>query len=86
MSDADSLFSASFLFLFLIVRWNWESRQTGKNSSALKDLARRTGTMWMPGELQYQQKLQREDPEAFKALLARNGIEYNPNYIRGSSH
>jgi len=64
--------------------WNWESRATGSSSQQLKDLARRTGTMWMPGELQYQQKLQREDPTAFKDLLARNGIEYNPNYIRGS--
>lgn len=64
--------------------WNWESRATGSSSQQLKDLARRTGTMWMPGELQYQQKLQREDPAAFKDLLARNGIEYNPNYIRGS--
>jgi hypothetical protein len=35
------------------------------------------------GELRYQQELERRDPQAFKALLERNGIEYNPNYIRG---
>ena len=44
------------------------------------------GTMWEPGELHYQLKLQREDPEAFKQLLKRNGIEFNPNYVRGLSH
>jgi hypothetical protein len=36
------------------------------------------------GELVYQQDLERRDPKKFKALLERNGIEYNPNYIRGN--
>jgi hypothetical protein len=35
------------------------------------------------GELHYQQDLQRRDPKAFQALLERNGIKYDPNYIRG---
>jgi hypothetical protein len=35
------------------------------------------------GELSYQQELERNNLEEFKALLERNGIEYNPNYIRG---
>ena len=42
------------------------------------------GTLWEPGELAYQQGLQRSDPGAFKALLERNGVEYNPNYVRGT--
>lgn len=52
----------------------------------MKDRARARGTMWEEGELAYQLRLQREDPEAFKALLARNGIEYKANYVRGWSH
>jgi len=63
--------------------WNWRDRTTGKNPQALKDKARREGTMWEAGELQYQLRLQQENPEAFKELLRRNGIEYNPNYVRG---
>ena len=35
------------------------------------------------GELQYQQQLERQNPSEFKALLERNGIKYNPNYVRG---
>ena len=42
------------------------------------------GTLWMPGELAFQQNLQQKDPKAFKALLERNGMEYNPNYQRGT--
>lgn len=64
--------------------WNWQSRETGKSQSALKAHARAMGTLWLPGELAYQQTLQRTDIEAFKALLARNGIEYDPAYVRGS--
>lgn len=63
--------------------WNWQSRDTGKNEAALKDRARMTGSLWEPGQLAASQRLEREDPEAFKALLARNGIVYNPNYVRG---
>ena len=43
-----------------------------------------SGTLWEPGELAFQQDLQRKDPKAFKALLERNGMEYNPNYVRGT--
>lgn len=35
------------------------------------------------GELQYQLQLQNSNPEEFKALLERNGIKYDPHYIRG---
>lgn len=66
--------------------WNWSSRDFGKNQAEMKDRARARGTMWEEGELAYQLRLQREDPEAFKALLARNGIEYKANYVRGWSH
>jgi hypothetical protein len=66
--------------------WNWESRATGKSAQALKDLARRTGTMWLPGELQYNTTLQRTNLPAFIDLLKRNGVEYDPNFVRGASH
>jgi hypothetical protein len=62
--------------------WNWSSRATGKNPAALKEQARRSGTMWEAGELQFQLQLQHEDPEAFRQLLHRNGIEFNPNVRR----
>ena len=35
------------------------------------------------GELWYQQNLERTNPAEFRALLERNGIKYDPNYIRG---
>jgi len=35
------------------------------------------------GELSYQQDLQRRNPKEFQALLERNGIKYDPNYVRG---
>jgi hypothetical protein len=35
------------------------------------------------GELRYQQELESRNPKEFKALLERNGIAYNPNYVRG---
>lgn len=38
----------------------------------------RVSVQWEPGELRYQQNLQRKDPAAFKALLERNGIKYDP--------
>ena len=65
------------------VWFNWETRETGSSSSELKGRARRGGTLWGAGELQYQMRLQREDPEAFRQLLERNGIRYDPNYRRG---
>ncbi|CAF4685888.1 unnamed protein product, partial [Rotaria magnacalcarata] len=34
-------------------------------------------------ELWYQQDLERNNPAEFKALLERNGIKYDPNYVRG---
>jgi len=64
--------------------WNWRSGEVGRSSAELKQRARMAGTLWEPGELAYQQGLQRSDPGAFKALLERNGVEYNPNYVRGT--
>jgi len=64
--------------------WNWRTRQTGNSSTELKNKARMDGTLWEPGELEYQMQLQRKDPEAFKALLERNGMVYDPNYRRGT--
>ena len=64
--------------------WNWNSRETGTNSSALKERARRRGNLWEPGELRYQQELEMTNPEEFKKLLERNGVRYDPNYRRGT--
>ncbi|ETO14500.1 hypothetical protein RFI_22860 [Reticulomyxa filosa] len=63
--------------------WNWRTLEFAKTSKELKDKARAERTLWEPGELEYQMKLEKENPEAFKELLKRNGIEYNPNYARG---
>jgi len=38
--------------------WNWRSRETGNNSVELKDRARVGGSLWEPGELEYQMRLQ----------------------------
>ena len=66
------------------VWWNWETRATGRSNKELKDRARRDGTLWGSGELSFQQTLQHTDPAAFQALLERNGIEFDPNYRRGT--
>ena len=63
---------------------NWASRETGRSSSELKNRARSRGTLWEPGELAFQQGLQQSDPAEFKALLERNGMQYDPNYRRGT--
>ncbi|CAF0994339.1 unnamed protein product [Didymodactylos carnosus] len=64
--------------------WNWATREMGHDARDLKERARMHGTLWEPGELLYQLDLQRRNPEEFKALLERNGIQYDPNYVRGS--
>jgi hypothetical protein len=64
--------------------WNWRSRETGRNSRELKQKARMSGTLWEPGELDYQRTLESSDPTAFKSLLERNGVAYDPNYRRGT--
>jgi len=66
------------------IYWNWKTRETGTSSSQLKNKARRNGTLWEPGELRYQQELQRTNLPEFKRLLERNGIKYDPNYVRGT--
>lgn len=64
--------------------WNWRTGELGTSSKQLKDRARQRGTLWEPGELAFQQTLQQSDPAAFKALLERNGVKFNPHYQRGS--
>lgn len=66
------------------VWWNWRTRETGPTEYELKQIARRNHTLWEPGELEYQQKLQKENLPEFIKLLAKNGIKYDPNYVRGS--
>ncbi|CAF3388288.1 unnamed protein product [Rotaria socialis] len=63
--------------------WNWRTREQGHNGKDLKQRARTNGTLWEPGELWYQQDLERNNPAEFKALLERNGIKYDPHYVRG---
>jgi len=64
--------------------WNWQTFEYSSNSQDLKNKARIQNTLWDRGELQYQQKLQKENPEEFKKLLERNGIPYDPTYVRGT--
>jgi len=64
--------------------WNWRNKETGSTYKGLKEKARMSGTLWEPGELAYQQKLERSDPKAFAALLEKNGQKYDPNYRRGA--
>ena len=64
--------------------WNWRTRETGQSSTDLKNKARTAGTLWEGGELAYQLELERNNPEEFKRFLSRNGIVYNPNYVRGA--
>jgi len=66
------------------IYWNWRSKEMGHSSTEIKQKARNNGTLWEPGELSYQQGLQNNNLPAFIALLARNGIKYDPNYRRGS--
>jgi len=66
------------------IHWNWKTRDTGKSAQDLKEKARQLGTLWEPGELAFQQKLERDNPEEFKKLLARNGVQYKANYVRGT--
>ncbi|CAF3439057.1 unnamed protein product [Rotaria sp. Silwood1] len=63
--------------------WNWRTKEQGHNGRDLKQRARMNGTLWEAGELRYQQELEARNPKEFKALLERNGIKYDPNYIRG---
>eukprot|EP01094_Clydonella_sp_ATCC50884_P022910 TRINITY_DN536_c0_g1_i1.p1 TRINITY_DN536_c0_g1~~TRINITY_DN536_c0_g1_i1.p1 ORF type:complete len:455 (+),score=152.18 TRINITY_DN536_c0_g1_i1:116-1366(+) len=65
--------------------WNWRSREHGRDGRQLKQRSRQNGTMWEPGELEYQRNLERNHPDQFKELLARNGIKYDPSYKRGTS-
>ena len=65
------------------VVWHWRTRETARTSKELKLKARRSGTLWEPGELAYQQTLQRTNKAEFIKLLERNGVRYDPNYRRG---
>ena len=64
--------------------WNWRNRQTGRTTTELKQKARARGTLWEPGELQYQSNLQRTNKAEFVKLLERNGVKYDPHYRRGT--
>eukprot|EP00467_Chlorarachnion_reptans_P002713 CAMPEP_0114488280 /NCGR_PEP_ID=MMETSP0109-20121206/1236_1 /TAXON_ID=29199 /ORGANISM="Chlorarachnion reptans, Strain CCCM449" /LENGTH=310 /DNA_ID=CAMNT_0001664643 /DNA_START=317 /DNA_END=1249 /DNA_ORIENTATION=+ len=64
--------------------WNWRTRITGPTSRALKAKARSDGSLWESGELEYQQELQRTDLASFRRLLRQNGVEFDPNYQRGT--
>ena len=66
------------------IYWNWRTKETGTSTNEVKQKARSDGTLWEPGELSYQQNLQNDNLPEFIALLARNGIKYDPNYRRGS--
>ena len=48
-----------------------------------EDFIRLISSSFLSGELRYQQELERSNPKAFRALLERNGIKYDPNYVRG---
>jgi hypothetical protein len=63
--------------------WNWRTFATGKTSRELKEKARGDGSLWEPGELAFQQNLEQSNPKAFKELLERNGMKFDPNYRRG---
>jgi len=63
--------------------WNWRTRETGQSMKEMKDRARRHGSLWEPGELNYQRSLEHSNPAAFRRLLERNGMKYDPNYVRG---
>lgn len=63
--------------------WNWRSRETGRTQREMKQRARRNGSLWEAGELNYQRNLEHTNLEEFKALLERNGQTYDPNYMRG---
>lgn len=65
------------------VWWNFITLCTGRSSDELKALARSDGTLWNPGELEFQTQLQHTNLPAFIALLERNGQSYNPHYRRG---
>lgn len=65
--------------------WNWRTRQTARTQRELKEISRRSGCLWEPGELQYQRNLERSNKAAFISLLERNGQKYDPNYQRGFS-
>lgn len=64
--------------------WNWRTNAYANTSRELKNKSRVNGSLWEKGELEYQMNLQNTDKNAFKSLLERNGMVYNPNYIRGN--
>jgi hypothetical protein len=66
------------------IYWNWKSLEVGNSYDQVKQRARMNGTMWEPGELEYQRRLERQNPEEFRRLLEKNGIKYDPNYVRGT--
>eukprot|EP00485_Elphidium_margaritaceum_P012717 CAMPEP_0202709928 /NCGR_PEP_ID=MMETSP1385-20130828/21974_1 /ASSEMBLY_ACC=CAM_ASM_000861 /TAXON_ID=933848 /ORGANISM="Elphidium margaritaceum" /LENGTH=415 /DNA_ID=CAMNT_0049369317 /DNA_START=29 /DNA_END=1276 /DNA_ORIENTATION=- len=63
--------------------WNWRTMDMDNTQKGLKAKARQQRTLWEPGELEWQMKLQRDDPAAFQHLLESNGVKYDPNYTRG---
>jgi hypothetical protein len=64
--------------------WNFLSGQTAPSMAELKAKSRAAGNLWRREDFDLQTKLEREDPAAFKALLKRNGINFDSTYVRGS--
>jgi hypothetical protein len=63
--------------------WNFMSGLTAVSMVELKARSRAAGNLWRREDFALQTQLEREDPAAFKALLKRNGMDWDANYRRG---
>ena len=57
------------------VWFNWATLRTSSSKAGTLSV----GPAWQPGEREYQMSLPEKEK---KELLERNGIEYDPNYVR----